>query len=210
MERRTFHLFVGTWKRATSAGGAARASRPPSSCRCASKRCSSTMRARRCCATSRAAPRRSHAGAGRVRKPAHLRRVRVPHQRRARRARIAALGGRLPQRRHREKPARARSSCSTIRDALHDTQRYYARPSGRRALHDAVAGDQPRRRVGESQHAAHRQGVSARLGLDQLAAVGHSGLARYVVVRPRLRLLLAASSAATRSRSSTVRSNRAG
>ncbi len=35
------------------------------------------------------------------------------------------------------------------------------------------------------------QGVSARLGLDELAAVGHLGLARHVVVRARLRLLLA-------------------
>ena len=139
-----------------------------------------------------AAPRRGDAEAGRVREPAHLRRVRIRHRRRARRARNAAPRGRLPQGRRRGVEAGARSSCSP-------TRRRCTRRSATTRLRLADARlmtpsplDQPRRRVGESQHAARRQGVSAGLGLDQLAALGHPGFARHVVVRPRLRLLLAA------------------
>ncbi len=69
--------------------------------------------------------------------------------------------------------------------------RLFHRTSGRRALPHALAGDQSRGRVGEGQHAANRQGVSARLGRDELAAVGYPRFARYVVARAWLRLFLA-------------------
>ena len=185
-----FHLLEESRNRRRALVGRFARSRSPWSFRCANRCCSSRCAARRCCTTKGEHLDDVTPEQAELREPAHLRRLRVPHHGRARRARIAALGRRLSQRRHRKEPARARSAAArSARAARHAA--IFCRQARRRALHDAVAGDQPRRRVGQSQHAANHQGVSARLGFDQLAAVGHSRLARYVVVRPRLRLFLA-------------------
>ena len=140
----------------------------------------------------RADRRRRDAEGGRAREPAHLRRAsstRITVA--AGRARVAAPGGRLSTRTATDdEPPVARSAARRPTRAARHAALFCATPR-RRALPHALAGDQPRRRVGESEHAARRQGVSARLGFDELAAVGHPGLARHVVVRPRLRLLLA-------------------
>ena len=140
----------------------------------------------------RRAPGRDHAASGRVRVEPHLRRVRVRSRRRAGRRASRCAWRSSFTRTATTAPSRCSSSCCDDPDALPATERYYAEQARRRALADAVAADQPRRRVGQDQHAARDQGVSAGLGLDELAAVGHPGLARHVVVRPRLRLLLAA------------------
>ncbi len=138
----------------------------------------------------RRAPGRDHPAPGRVRLQPHLRRVRVPAGGRAGRARVAAHRGRLPQGRRRQVQAGARAAAAGRgRAARH--RALLRRAARRRALPHAFGGDQPRRGVGQDQHAAGDQGVPAGLGLDQLAALRHPGLARHVVVRARLRLLLA-------------------
>ena len=139
-----------------------------------------------------AEPGRRDARARRTGEPAHLRRVRVSHRRR-RRARASRCA--WPSSITRTAPSgagRCSKRCLTTERALHDTQRYFAdRLADARFLAPSPAISRGVV-VGQSQHAAHRQGISAGLGIDELAAVGHPGLARHVVVRPRLRLFLAA------------------
>ena len=68
---------------------------------------------------------------------------------------------------HRKGDARARPALEQLlgdATALHETQRYYAESSRRRALDDALARDQPRRRVGQSQHAARSSRSIRRAG----------------------------------------------
>jgi hypothetical protein len=121
----------------------------------------------------------------------HLRRDRVPHRRRARRARVAAARRRLPSQGRREpNEAGARSTARRPARAARNAALLRGRAADARLMTPSPV-DQPRRRLGEVQHAAHRQGVSARVGLDELAALGHPRLARHLVVRARLRLLFA-------------------
>ena len=117
----------------------------------------------------RAASRRGDAEARGDRQPPHLRRVRVRDRGRTRRARKFAAGRRFSQGRRRAQQTGPAATAGRRNRAARDPALLRA-PALRRALDDALAADQPRRRVGQSEHAARDQRVSAGLGFDEFSA----------------------------------------